>query len=668
MPPSLLWRHFVRCEGGGKAKCSYCLSDLATGGGNTSGLKKHLKTRHPEKYKEFAAEEAEREKENDSKKRKKSSTAEDEEAASKQQKLDVFLGRDKYDKDSVTQVKFDEAMVEFFADSFVPFYVAGRDSFRNVINIANKRITVKHPTTYSRQTEEAAKKTLAKVCDIIGTFKDEMESVAFTTDLWTSRAGDCYISLTAHFIDPLWRLHRWTPFVKPFHGRHTGVLISVELDNMIAGLKMKDNVAKYCVNDNAANVVLAVGLSHQLNEYTCDLHTLQLAILDTFKHVPGMKSALTKCKEVAKFTHQSTSVALNELKDEAKNQDLNFLKLQNPGDTRWNGAHDNMSSVLHLKSAIQTLCENNVNWEDKSLDRNEWKLVEGAVNILKPFREATKILEHEKIPTINRVIERVYFLQSHLSAFIENPQNCRFGVGFARELKKNLDKRFPDFGMGRFERRVANYLDPRYKGVHLKTKHKFSETKKEIENDWKENQNHEIVEDGAEADESIDEIQLSPTSKLMQQYKSQNQNERDGNVSEIRREMEKYESYSILQKDKDILLWWKVHEGNLPNLARLAKRIFAIPSSSAKSERVFSTGGNHCTAKRSSLDPEKLECLIVIKENKKKIELFEKHSAEYTIKKSDSSAFEEISFTIINTQESRSLLPSAIFIDDVLMN
>ena len=59
---------------------------------------------------------------------------------------------------------------------------------------------------------------------------------------------------------------------------------------------------------------------------------------------------------------------------------------------------------------------------------------------------------------------------------------------------------------------------------------------------------------------------------------------------------------------------------------------------------------------------------LEIEENKKKIELFEKHSAEYTIKKSDSSAFEEISFTIINTQESRSLLPSAIFIDDVLMN
>ena len=57
-----------------------------------------------------------------------------------QEKIDAFLGRDKYENDSVTQTKFDEAMVDFFADSFVPFYVAGKESFRNVIKVSNRRI------------------------------------------------------------------------------------------------------------------------------------------------------------------------------------------------------------------------------------------------------------------------------------------------------------------------------------------------------------------------------------------------------------------------------------------------------------------------------------------------------------------------------------------------
>ena len=110
----------MRCEGGQKARCSYCMSDLATGGGNTSGLKKHLKTKHPGKFKEFSKEAEEREKDKESNeesnKRKKSNGADD-----NQEKIDAFLGRDKYENDSVTQTKFDEAMVDFFADYFVPF-------------------------------------------------------------------------------------------------------------------------------------------------------------------------------------------------------------------------------------------------------------------------------------------------------------------------------------------------------------------------------------------------------------------------------------------------------------------------------------------------------------------------------------------------------------------
>ena len=55
-------------------------------------------------------------------------------------------------------------------------------------------------------------------------------------------------------------------------------------------------------------------------------------------------------------------------------------------------------------------------------------------------------------------------------------------------------------------------------------------------------------------------------------------------------------------------------------LAPLAKRILAIPASSAKSERVFITGGNTVTAKRNRIAPKNVENLIKIKENMSKVE------------------------------------------------
>ena len=51
--------------------------------------------------------------------------------------------------------------------------------------------------------------------------------------------------------------------------------------------------------------------------------------------------------------------------------------------------------------------------------------------------------------------------------------------------------------------------------------------------------------------------------------------------------------------------------------------ILAIPASSAKSERVFSASGNHVTALRSSLYPEKVEDLVVVFTNLELLEEYE---------------------------------------------
>ena len=72
-------------------------------------------------------------------------------------------------------------------------------------------------------------------------------------------------------------------------------------------------------------------------------------------------------------------------------------------------------------------------------------------------------------------------------------------------------------------------------------------------------------------------------------------------------------------------------------LASLAKRILCILVSSAKSERVFSTGGNIVTAKRNRIAPKNVESLIVIKKNMALFEDFLKNSG-YEIEKSEITA------------------------------
>ena len=55
---------------------------------------------------------------------------------------------------------------------------------------------------------------------------------------------------------------------------------------------------------------------------------------------------------------------------------------------------------------------------------------------------------------------------------------------------------------------------------------------------------------------------------------------------------------------------------SVPLLAKLVKRVFPVPAtSSSKFERVFSVAGNVVTPKRTNLNPEKVEDLVVVKCN-----------------------------------------------------
>ena len=102
--------------------------------------------------------------------------------------------------------------------------------------------------------------------------------------------------------------------------------------------------------------------------------------------------------------------------------------------------------------------------------------MKGACVNLKKCKLTTKIFEQEKVPTINLVCDRIFTVVEELNAFIKDRQNRGSGVMFARQLKSQIEFRFPGYGTDRDENCFANYLDPVLKGLHLKSVNKFEET------------------------------------------------------------------------------------------------------------------------------------------------------------------------------------------------
>ena len=211
----------------------------------------------------------------------------------------------------------------------------------------------------SNHVTASAEELVKEVTEIIRSCRAEMEGFSFTTDIWTSGTMDSFISLTVHWIDKDWILHRWTPFVRNFPDRHTGLLIKVKLDDMIASLGLDSpDIIKYVVNDNAANAVCAIKLSPDLIQILCAIHTLQLGIGDTFKDASVgptmMTNVLKKGKALANIVKKSGPL-MQELKKACAEVSISYTSLKNPNDTRWNSEVTSLSSIIKVEKALTWL-------------------------------------------------------------------------------------------------------------------------------------------------------------------------------------------------------------------------------------------------------------------------------------------------------------------------
>ena len=65
-------------------------------------------------------------------------------------------------------------------------------------------------------------------------------------------------------------------------------------------------------------------------------------------------------------------------------------------------------------------------------------------------------------------------------------------------------------------------------------------------------------------------------------------------------------------KYQNSLIFWHHHQEKFPYLAKLARRLYSIPATSACVERQFSADGLLISERRSSLNPDTVENVLFI--------------------------------------------------------
>ena len=162
------------------------------------------------------------------------------------------------------------------------------------------------------------------------------------------------------------------------------------------------------------------------------------------------------------------------------------------------------------------------------------------------------------------------------------------------------------------------------KGMHVQKLGKLEDTKLDIKLMVTSSSNVSPATTSANAISEAASVNLSPTSKLRQQFQSNRQTTNtdatiSNNIDPITKEFTRFESFSLAHKTVDVLQWWKTHSKTLPLLSEIARSVFTIPCSSSKSERTFSCAGLFSTKRRNRLGLQKLEDLVILKENRKSL-------------------------------------------------
>ena len=97
--------------------------------------------------------------------------------------------------------------------------------------------------------------------------------MAITTDGWTARTNDSYVTITAHFIDDEWKYHSFVLSTLTMSEKHTAENLAAFLKEEFENWGILETV---CTTDNASNITLAIkkaGFVH----IQCFAHTVNLA-------------------------------------------------------------------------------------------------------------------------------------------------------------------------------------------------------------------------------------------------------------------------------------------------------------------------------------------------------------------------------------------------------
>ena len=570
MKRSPVWDHFEKIDDK-KVKCKLCLAVLAFHGGTTS-MQSHLLSRHPDEYRAPEA---------------------------KNRTMDDFVVSKKCSTARASEIT--RRIAEMAARDLRPLSIVEGSGFKSLMSYVEPGYVVPSRTHIAAVCRRLYNTQREKLQETVSS----CESVALTTDIWTSAAVHGYMTLTVHFIGESWSLYSKVLLTDEMPERHTGQNIADRLKKAAGDWSIPTEHIIACVHDNAANAVNGLQLTGWPH-FGCVAHTLQLCINSGLDAPAITRMTATARKIVGHFKH--SVVAMSGLREKQVQLDVPQHHLIQDVATRWNSTFFMLDRLAEQRVAIYAVIHDHAITKPQhrhlDLKDDQWELLSQLVTVLKPLQMATTVFSSD----INVSCSIVYpvingLLTNHL---VVAEDDVSAVATFKKVVAEELKRRFvysPDSIPI-----LSAAVDPRYSNLLFLDSEKRDAVHEELIGMM------DAEEHGQDSEDT--DSQEPPTKKpkdsamhFLLGTSSEQQ------VLSSHDELQQFVKEPTLHLDSSALEWWKKNHERYPKVAKIAKRLLCVPATSVPAERVFSTSGIIVNKLRSSLTPENVNMLVFLNKN-----------------------------------------------------
>lgn len=503
----------------------------------------------------------------------------------------------------------DRASIKMIVSNQLPLSFISSTGFRDFMKLVEPNYKVPCEVTFKNR-------LMLVYDDVCMRIKAELNaalSVSFSTDCWTSRSEDSYITVNVHFVNDKWEGKFYNLSTMVMKEAHTSANLATEINSIINDWELTDK-AMAVVTDNAANILGALkNIDTEVKSgISCAAHTLQLSIKEGL-NAPTIHRICCTVKKIVSLFHHSYK-ASNALEEQQRALGLSVLKLIQSCPTRWNSVYSMLDRLLLNRVPVENVLANRkivsrATAEQLEITEREWTFISELIIVLKPLQVATTVLcsnSHTPISIVNPVIRSLIDIHlSYIDSDCESIRKLKDTISADLQRRFVLNRENIDFDEIPTPRQIVQFLDPRYKNLENEP----AETRQIIRTHIKKLCEQYVTNNN-------DSNNLPVSNSALDFLFGMQPNNRDINM-----QFELYVAEPQIIHNYDIFKWWKSNEKRFPTIALLARKFLGIPSTSAGAERIFSTAGNIVTAKRSSLLPENVNVLVFLFQNRHLLQL-----------------------------------------------